>query len=72
MLLDQLTALLALSLSHPGSASAHPTPALVLDAQGGITLGPEQGELSADFTYPRDDFFRFSKKRAPAIRPLFR
>jgi hypothetical protein len=31
--------------SHPGSASA-----LISHAQGGITLGPEQGELGADFT----------------------
>jgi hypothetical protein len=33
----------------PGSPSAHPIPALVARAQGGITLGPEQGELGADF-----------------------
>lgn len=31
----------------PGSASAHPTPVLVVDDQGGITLGPEEGELGA-------------------------
>jgi hypothetical protein len=37
--------------SHPGSASAHPTPALAVDAQGGITLGPEGAELGADFCY---------------------
>jgi hypothetical protein len=41
-------------LSHPGSASAHPTPALLSRAQGGITLGPEQGELGADFTHLGD------------------
>jgi len=33
----------------PGSPPAHPTPALVALAQGGLTLGPEQGELAADF-----------------------
>ena len=38
------------SSSHPGSASAHPTPALVARAQGGLTLGLERGELGADFT----------------------
>jgi hypothetical protein len=31
------------------SPSAHPTSALVARAQGGITLGPEEGELDADF-----------------------
>jgi hypothetical protein len=29
----------------PGSPPAHPTPALVARAQGGLTLGPEGGEL---------------------------
>jgi hypothetical protein len=33
----------------PGSPTAHPTPALVAHAQGGLTLGPERGELAADF-----------------------
>src|SRR5437763_6472691 len=28
-----------------------PTPALVAHAQGGLTLGPEQGELDADFCH---------------------
>jgi hypothetical protein len=32
----------------PGSPPAHPTPALVAHAQGGLTLGPERGELAAD------------------------
>jgi hypothetical protein len=31
------------------SASAHPTLALLLRAQGGIILGPERVELDADF-----------------------
>jgi hypothetical protein len=31
------------------SASAHPTPAPAVDAQDGTTLGPESGELGADF-----------------------
>ena len=30
-----------------GQGSAQPTPALISRAQGGITLGPEQGELLA-------------------------
>jgi hypothetical protein len=34
-----------------GSSSAHQTSALVGRAQGGITLGPERGELDADFTW---------------------
>jgi len=33
----------------PGSPSAQPSLALVSRAQGGLTLGPEQGELEADF-----------------------
>jgi hypothetical protein len=33
----------------PGLPPAHPTPALVAHAQGGLTLGPERGELAADF-----------------------
>jgi hypothetical protein len=36
-------------LLTPGSPSAHPTPALVARAQGGLTLGPEGGELDPDF-----------------------
>src|SRR2546421_6442687 len=35
----------------PGSPPAHPTPALVAHAQGGLTLGPERGELAADFWF---------------------
>jgi hypothetical protein len=31
------------------SPSAHATPAPVAQAQGGLTLGPEEGELDADF-----------------------
>jgi hypothetical protein len=39
-----------LLLSHPPTQpSAHPAPALVAHAQGGITLGPGEGELDADF-----------------------
>lgn len=34
--------------SHPGSPSAHASPALVVRAQGGLTLGPHRGELAAD------------------------
>ena len=33
----------------PGSPPASATLALVTHAQGGLTLGPEQGELAADF-----------------------
>ena len=33
------------------SPPPHPTPALVARAQGGLTLGPEGGELGADFFY---------------------
>jgi hypothetical protein len=47
---SMLTHHLAFFTSHPGSASAHPTPALISRAQDGITLGPEQGEPGADFT----------------------
>jgi hypothetical protein len=32
----------------PGSPPAHPTSALVAHAQGGLTLGPERGELDAE------------------------
>jgi hypothetical protein len=32
----------------PSSPPAHPTPALVARAQGGLTLGPERGELDAE------------------------
>jgi hypothetical protein len=39
-----------LLLSH-GSPSAHPAPALVARAQGGLTLGPEEGELDTDFCH---------------------
>jgi hypothetical protein len=41
-------ALALLSLYRPShrSASAHPTPALLQCAQGGITLGPERGGLT--------------------------
>jgi hypothetical protein len=35
----------------PGSPPAHATPALVAHAQGGLTLGPERGELAADFWF---------------------
>ena len=35
--------------SPPAHLPAHPTPALVAHAQGGLTLGPERGELAADF-----------------------
>jgi hypothetical protein len=38
-------------LSPPAQPSAHSTPALVVRAQGGITLGLEQGELDADFCH---------------------
>src|SRR5436305_9000625 len=31
--------------SHPGSASAHPAPALISRAQGGTTFDPERGRL---------------------------
>jgi hypothetical protein len=44
-----LTHHLAPLISHTGSASAHPAPALVVDGQGGINLGPDGGELGADF-----------------------
>ena len=33
----------------PAQLRLTPTPALVVGAQGGITLGPERGELGADF-----------------------
>jgi hypothetical protein len=33
------------------SPSAHATPAPVAQAQGGLTLGPEEGELDADFCH---------------------
>ena len=33
----------------PGLPLAPPTPALVAHTQGGLTLGPERGELAADF-----------------------
>ena len=33
------------------SPSAHATPAPVAQAQGGPTLGPEEGELDADFRH---------------------
>jgi hypothetical protein len=36
-------------LLTPAQPPAHPTPALIARAQGGLTLGPEQGELGADF-----------------------
>ena len=35
----------------PGSSSAHLTPALVAHAQGGLTLGPEEGGPDADFCH---------------------
>jgi hypothetical protein len=33
----------------PAQHSAHPTPALVARTQGGLTLGPDGGELDVDF-----------------------
>jgi hypothetical protein len=33
----------------PASPPPHATPALVAHPQGGLTLGPERGELAADF-----------------------
>ena len=36
-------------LLTPAHLLAHPTPALVARAQGGLTLGPERGELAALF-----------------------
>jgi len=38
-----------LFLSPPARLRLTPTPALVARAQGGLTLGPERGEVGADF-----------------------
>jgi hypothetical protein len=51
-LLDRLSADPTTWPSHfltPAQLRLTPTPALVVDAQGGITLGLEQGELGAEF-----------------------
>lgn len=43
---ERLTHRLAPSLSHSGSALAHPTPALVVDTQGGLNFWPQTGVSS--------------------------
>jgi hypothetical protein len=57
----------------PAQLRLHPTPALVVDAQGGVPLGlgPERGELGADFCFswriaPQRQRMKIKYPRQPA------
>lgn len=50
----RILVLLALAIpvpSNPSATAAHQSPTLVARAQGGLTLGPDGGKLTADFSY---------------------
>jgi hypothetical protein len=49
LIADRLAWVIPAPVLTPGSPPAPPNPALVAHAQGGLTLGPERGELAADF-----------------------
>jgi len=51
LIADRLAWVTPAPVVTPGSPPAPPTPALVVHAQGGLTLGLEQGELDADFCH---------------------
>jgi hypothetical protein len=51
LIADRLAWVTPAPVLTPGSPPAPATPALVAHAQGGLTLGPERGELAADFWF---------------------